>query len=90
MGDGDPKLLEDMIHLDCSMNANSKLICNHPSCSKELPPGKEPILDIPSSSTDNQSHNPANQDGNSETAVDKLELGWSKLGPNENGSRNKK
>jgi hypothetical protein len=90
IGDGDPKLLDGMVQLDCGRIANSKHICKHPSCCKELPPGKEPILDVPSSSTNVQSNNSAEQNGNSEPAVDESELGWSMVGPKKKGRKNNK
>jgi hypothetical protein len=90
IGDGDPNLLDDMIQLDCGRIANSKHFCKHPSCCKELPPGKEPILDVPASSTNIQSNNFAEQNGDSEPTVDESELGWSMVGPKKKGRKNKK
>ena len=75
--DGDPNLVECMIQLDCSRNADSKLICKHPSCNKVLSPEKEINLDKPSSSNENHSHSLVCQNRNSDKAEANSELGWS-------------
>lgn len=73
-----------------SRNADSKLICKHPSCNEDLAPGKESIPDKPSSSNDKHTHNTADQNGHSEAAIVDSELGWSKVDHKKKARKNKR
>jgi len=88
--DGDPDLVECMVQLDCSRNADSKLNCTHTSCSKSLSPSKECLADPGSSSRENQNLDLYCQDGNADNQETDQEAGWSKVGPKKKSKKHRK
>lgn len=88
--DGDPDVVESMIQLDCSRNANSKKNCTHSSCSHSVSPGKACLTDKASSSKDSLPTSPDCQDGNADNLDNDQEAGWSKVGPRKKNKKHRK
>jgi hypothetical protein len=86
--DGNPNLVEDMLDLDSSRTAASRINCTVSNCNTNLL--ERNATDIASCSRIPQSLVQECQNGNSDTSKADKEGGWSTVGPRKNKKKGKK